>query len=150
MHPFEFTGSKIIGKPTNMSDDECSGIFATTGVDQHGFHYFLTAWMVSPEDLENMKAGHPMFVKTVGNGLPPMNLFTAGDAANLTIPIGELAIAIGHFVANGFSVGFKPVEGGIEVVMGRNEESSVSAEIPLPHFYQEAVVSALISLENAL
>jgi len=42
MHPVEFEGSRMIGKPADMTDEQCFGIPAGSGTDDQGFPYFVT------------------------------------------------------------------------------------------------------------
>ena len=76
MHPVYFEGSKEIKKPSDMTDEQCSSIWATRGIDEDGYPYYLTAWKPSFEDLKALNNGQPVYVKTVSTGLPPMALFT--------------------------------------------------------------------------
>lgn len=79
MIPVYFDGATEYKKPPNMTDEQCSSIFAASAVDQDGFTYFLTAWKPSKEDLEALNRGEPVYVKTVSGGLPPMLLFTTDE-----------------------------------------------------------------------
>lgn len=76
MNPVPFEGSVQIGKPQNMTDDQCSSIYAMRGIDENGFPYFLTAWKPNYEDLQALNRGEPVFIKTISAGLPPMAVFT--------------------------------------------------------------------------
>ena len=76
MIPIYFEGSQEIKKPVNMTDEECSSIWATTGVDEAGYAYILTAWKPSYEDLQALNNGSPIYIKVLSTGLPPMALFT--------------------------------------------------------------------------
>lgn len=82
MQPIEFKGSRMIGKPKGMTDEECFGIPAFDDVDNSGFHFWLTAWKPSYEDLQALNRGEPVYVKTTSNGLPPMALFTIDQDGN--------------------------------------------------------------------
>lgn len=79
MHPAHFEGSREIGKPSNMTDEECSSIWGINGVDQEGYPYWLTAWKPSYEDLQALNRGEPIYIKTLSQGLPPMALFTLNE-----------------------------------------------------------------------
>lgn len=77
MFPVQFPGSRVIGKPETMTDEQCMSIHATNGVDADGFPFWLTAWKPSYEDMEALNRGEPIFIKTLTNGaLPPMAVFT--------------------------------------------------------------------------
>lgn len=102
MHPVEFEGSVPIGKPKNMTDEQCSmawakygfgtlqqlfaangiaqlppGIYA--GIDAENFPYYMTAWQPNKEDIEAINRGEPVYVKVLSQGLPPMALFTLDE-----------------------------------------------------------------------
>lgn len=79
MHPTHFEGAVEIGKPRNMTDEECSSIWAAHGIDDAGFPFFITAWKPSYEDLQALQRGEPIYIKTISNGLPPMLLFTVDE-----------------------------------------------------------------------
>jgi hypothetical protein len=79
MQPVEFDGSRMIGKPNDMTDDQCFGIPAYSGIDGNGFPFWLTAWKPSFEDLESLKRGEPVWVKSISRGLVPMSVFTMNE-----------------------------------------------------------------------
>lgn len=79
MHPIYFEGAKEIGKPADMTDEQCSSIWADLGVDDSGFPFFLTAWQPNKEDKEAILRGDPIYLKTVSTKLPPMALFTLAE-----------------------------------------------------------------------
>ena len=79
MQPVEFDGSRMIGKPVNMTDDQCFGIPAYSGIDDNGFPFWLTAWKPSFEDLEALKRGEPIWIKSLSTGLVPMSVFTMNE-----------------------------------------------------------------------
>lgn len=100
MMPVHFEGAKEIKKPEDMTDEQCTSIWAKCGmdglkqvfksgapvpsavyeaVDADQFPFFLTAWKPNKEDLEALNRGEPIYVKTIANGLPPMALFTLDE-----------------------------------------------------------------------
>lgn len=82
MNATDFEGSNItFGKPADMTDEQCYSIKAQTGKDDSGFPYVLTAWMPNVDDLKALQEGRPLFLKIIGNGMPPVALFTC-DAEN--------------------------------------------------------------------
>ena len=62
-----------------MTDEECLGLPAQRGVDSGGFPYFLTGWMPNKEDLEALNRGEPIYLKVIGNGFPPVAMFTVDE-----------------------------------------------------------------------
>jgi hypothetical protein len=79
MQPVEFDGSRTIGKPENMTDDQCFAIPAYSGIDENGYPFWLTAWKPSYEDLEALKRGDPLWIKSICKGLVPMSVFTMDE-----------------------------------------------------------------------
>lgn len=79
MQPVSFPGSHEVGKPKNMTDEECHSIQAAHATDNAGFRFWLTAWKPSKEDLDALNRGEPVYVKTLALGLPPMELFTIDE-----------------------------------------------------------------------
>ncbi|WP_448104726.1 hypothetical protein [Pedobacter panaciterrae] len=77
MLPIDFPETNIVlGKPNDMTDEQCMPLNAYQGHDDDGFHFFLTAWVPNKEDLEALNAGRPLFLKVVGNGFPPLAMYT--------------------------------------------------------------------------
>lgn len=79
MHPVSFEGATEIKKPADMSDEECSSIWAAHGVDEAGYPFFLEAWKPSYEDIQAINRGEPIYVKIMSNGLPPIAMFTMDE-----------------------------------------------------------------------
>lgn len=79
MRPVPFEGAVEIKKPANMSDENCSSAWTTSGIDADGYPYYMTAWEPNYEDMQAIKAGRPIYVKVIGRTLPPMALFTLDE-----------------------------------------------------------------------
>ena len=102
MHPVHFEGASVIGKPKDMTDEQCFSVWATRGlhtlcdlldewhemgvppfganIDQSvNCVYYLTAWKPSYEDLQALNRGEPIYIKTIAQGLPPMAVFTLDE-----------------------------------------------------------------------
>lgn len=100
MHPIHFEGSVEIGKPQNMTDEQCMSAWAKygfdrlhkwgkasviippavyAGIDSEEFPYYLTAWKPNKEDIEAVNRGEAVYVKTLSKQLPPMALFTLDE-----------------------------------------------------------------------
>jgi hypothetical protein len=105
MHPVSFEGAVEIKKPENMTDEECTSVWATSGfgtlweifksngaaplppgavagIDSQGLPYYMTAWQPNKEDIDAINRGEPIYVKTVSMRLPPMALFTLDENGN--------------------------------------------------------------------
>jgi hypothetical protein len=77
MLPIDFEGTNItLGKPGNMTDEQCSEVKAYRGTDNDGFPFFLTAWKLSKEDLEAVNSGRPIMLKVLGSSVPPVSMYT--------------------------------------------------------------------------
>ena len=79
MQPIDFPGSRMIGKPADMTDEQCFGIPAYDAVDDNGFHYWLTAWKPSYEDLKALERGEAIYIKSTSRLLVPMAVFTINE-----------------------------------------------------------------------
>ncbi len=105
MHPVHFEGASIIGKPKDMTDEQCFSIWATRGfhgltdvmdewhekgVPPHDVSMdhslqclaWVTAWKPNKEDLEALNKGLPIYIRTLSAGLPPMAVFTIDENGN--------------------------------------------------------------------
>jgi len=79
MQPVPFEGSKMVGKPPSMTDDQCMAIPAYQGKDDAGFPFWLTAWRPSYEDMQALRRGEPIWIKSISLGLVPMSVFTMNE-----------------------------------------------------------------------
>jgi hypothetical protein len=75
MQPIEFVGSRIIGKPKDMTDEQCNSIWAANGATEDGIPFWVTVWKPSDEELAILNQGGGIIVRTLSAGLPPMSLF---------------------------------------------------------------------------
>lgn len=63
MHPVEFPGSFVIGKPKDMTDEECASVYAATFKDDRtGFPYFRMKYLPSLEDLNALNRGEGLYI----------------------------------------------------------------------------------------
>lgn len=90
MLPVDFEGSNLdLGKPPQMTDEECASIRAYKATaPERGFAgveagtdypFILTAWMPSKEDLEALNAGRPLWLRVLSFKHPPVALFTLDE-----------------------------------------------------------------------
>jgi hypothetical protein len=85
MQPINFPGAKIIGKPEDMTDEQCMSIPAlplevcygknAEGQDIIG-RVWVEAWKPSREDIEAINRGEPIYIQIHSTGLPPVSMFT--------------------------------------------------------------------------
>ena len=99
MIAIEFEGSHQIGKPANMTDEECSGLeilqaytarpgdrpeFVAVGVtDGPPYPFTLSYWKPSKEDLEALNAGRGIWVRLLTHTVHPIALYTADEDGNI-------------------------------------------------------------------
>lgn len=87
MKPIQFEGAREIGKPKNMTDDQCSSIWAHnydhefTGSDgkQYQSRIWTEMWQPSKEDIEAIVAGRPIILQIHSWGLPPVSMLTLDE-----------------------------------------------------------------------
>lgn len=80
MQPINFPGARLIGKPENMTDEQCMSIYAmlvdhtATGADgeQYNTRVWIEAWKPSKEDIEAISRGEPVWLQISSVGLPPV------------------------------------------------------------------------------
>ncbi len=71
-----------IGKPHDMTDEECHSVRAHVGKDETNTPFISTVWQPSYEDLKALNAGRPVVLKILGMGMPPVSLYTVDDEGN--------------------------------------------------------------------
>lgn len=102
MIPVNFEGAVNINKPENMTDEQCSSVWAKYGfdflhkifsqngmaqlpegiyasIDSQKFPFYMTAWKPNKEDIEAINRGEPIYIKTLSKSLPPMAVFTLDE-----------------------------------------------------------------------
>lgn len=80
MLPIAFEGSREIGKPASMTDEECSGLNILQGVTQvEGWPFTLSYWKPSKEDIEAINAGRGIWVRVLSHTVHPIGLFTLAE-----------------------------------------------------------------------
>ena len=87
MHPIYFEGAREIGKPKEMTDEQCYSLWA----HQHDYKYkgedgsecdgrvWTEVWQPSKEDKEAVAAGRPIILQIHSYGLPPVAVFTLDE-----------------------------------------------------------------------
>lgn len=77
MRAIDFPESNIVlGKPRDMTDEQCSSVQALKGTDIDGIDFILTVWQPNHEDIQAINAGRPVLLKICGQGMPPVCLYT--------------------------------------------------------------------------
>lgn len=90
MHPVYFEGARQIGKPANMTDEQCFSMWAQpvdyTFIDINGSQqpsrFWVEAWKPSKEDIEAINRGEPIWLQIHSTGLPPVAVFTLDENGN--------------------------------------------------------------------
>lgn len=75
MHPTNFIGAnKIVGPPPGVLEAQVASIPAYVGKHKHGpfdgTQFVVVAWVPSPEDLERIKSGMPIYLTMLGGLMP--------------------------------------------------------------------------------
>ena len=99
MLAIEFQGSRQIGKPANMTDEECSGLeilqaytekpgatpeFLMVGVTEGPpYPFTLSCWKPSREDLQALNEGRPVWVRLLTHTVHPISLFTTDESGEI-------------------------------------------------------------------
>lgn len=79
MHSIHFEGAEEVQKPANLTDEQCSSVYAMKLVDAGGFEAWVQAWKPSYEDLQALNRGEPIYLKILSRGLPPIFMFTMNE-----------------------------------------------------------------------
>lgn len=83
MYSTDFPDSNTtIGKPGNMTDEQCLSIRAHIGVDTQNFPFILVAFKPNIDDIKAMNEGRPLYVKFIGRQMPPVAMFTLDENGN--------------------------------------------------------------------
>lgn len=90
MNSVYFEGSKLIGKPENVRDEDCFSLYAQpidikqTGEDGQILNgrMWVEHWMPSKEDIEAINAGRGIWIQIHSIGLPPIAVFTLDENNN--------------------------------------------------------------------
>ena len=69
MKPIETKDTNVIYTLTG-----CGDLPAVAAHDQHGTNYVISAWEISPEELERVKETGIIYLSIVGTGVPPLLL----------------------------------------------------------------------------
>ena len=76
MIPVNFPGATEIKKPTNMTDEECSSVWAEIGVDSDHHHYIATVWKPNLEELNMLNEGGGICFKQLTTRICVTSVFT--------------------------------------------------------------------------
>ncbi len=87
MQPINFPGAVVVGKPSDMTDEQCFSIYAmpvdhtVTGPDgeQYISRFWVEAWKPNKEDIEAINRGEPVWLQITSAGLPPVAVFTLNE-----------------------------------------------------------------------
>lgn len=81
MKPIKFKESnKVYGAPENWDEKqhgECSALQVFEGETPSGLNAIISVWQPTPEEVEDIKSGKPIYLHITGNGHPPVCLYTA-------------------------------------------------------------------------
>lgn len=66
--------NNILGKPENMTDDECYGLPVHHYVTDRGFPAIISCWELTDEDIEQIIKTRRIWANTLGKTLSPFSL----------------------------------------------------------------------------
>lgn len=77
MLPAEFDQANFtFTKPANMTDEECASLPVFKGQDTNGLPVIISKWRFNKEDLEIIAETGEIWLQIVGDGMPPVSLYT--------------------------------------------------------------------------
>jgi hypothetical protein len=92
MMPINFPGARVIGKPANMTDEQCMSMYAKPvevnygkgedGQDIKGIMW-VEAWQPNKEDIDAINRGEPVWIQIHSNGLPPVGVCTHDENGDI-------------------------------------------------------------------
>lgn len=86
MIPVDFPDSNLVlTAPVDMTDEQCASIPAWYGEGADGIRGFITAWKPSREDLDALNRGEPLYLKVLGDGFPPVAMFTFNEKGDTNV-----------------------------------------------------------------
>lgn len=63
-------------KPESMTDEQCSDLCVFKGHTDDSTPIIISKWQPSKEDIEAINRGEGIYLVIVGEGMPPVELFT--------------------------------------------------------------------------
>jgi hypothetical protein len=73
MIPGVIQGANLrLGKPSDMSDEECKPLHVRRCTDESGYAIMQSAWFPSPDELKRMQEGAPVIFTVYGTVHPPI------------------------------------------------------------------------------
>lgn len=85
MRTVPFPGSIEIGKPVDMTDEQCTSAHAAYGNLETGHPFFLQHIMPNKEDIEAIQAGRGFWVQIIQPRLSPMAMWTLDEEGKANI-----------------------------------------------------------------
>lgn len=87
MKPIQFEGAHEVGKPKEMTDEQCSSLWARDddyefiGPDSvlHQARVWTEVWQPNQHDIEAINAGRPIILQIHSEGLPPVSILTLNE-----------------------------------------------------------------------
>lgn len=80
MKPVKFKEANVeIGKPVDMTDEQCGALPAFKGVDRDGFPVIVSCWEVSPSEMNRIRESGKIWLVVIGETTPPAHIATDID-----------------------------------------------------------------------
>jgi hypothetical protein len=66
----------VFGKPVDMTDEQCLPLSVWRGNCDDGTPEIISCWKLSKEDLEEINKTGTIWLRIIGQGMPPVSLQT--------------------------------------------------------------------------
>ncbi|MEM6866985.1 MAG: hypothetical protein AAF528_01180 [Cyanobacteria bacterium P01_C01_bin.121] len=76
MYPTTFHPNEIVISPPPGEHENIAALRVVPVTYGDGSLSFVSAWLPTPEDIENLQAGKPIYLGVLSNSLPPVKLST--------------------------------------------------------------------------
>lgn len=77
MLPTTFEGFNFVyTKPKDWTDEQCGDLPVFKGQTRDGFPCIISCWKLSKEDLKEIQKTRSIYLNIIGQGMPPVLLFT--------------------------------------------------------------------------
>ncbi len=64
------------GKPESMTDEQCMSLRVFRGANTDNLPVVISKWQPNKEDIEAINRGEGIWLEVLGNGIPPVTLYT--------------------------------------------------------------------------
>lgn len=84
MKPIQHTSNNdVLGAPKGVPREECSALPITRVQYTNGVPAIVSYWQPTPEQLQLLAAGKPLWLSVWGSTMPPVSIGVEGDGRGL-------------------------------------------------------------------